>query len=85
MVYLQLAHVWHFSPYTLRRLFAKHGFVQIAGDNYIHALFQKTDRPIDLGPQPTVAEVIAKLRGTERLRAVYPIQLLRAIKRTVRG
>jgi len=85
MRYFQLAHIWHFSPYTLQRLFAKHGFVQVAGDGYIHALFRKSEKPVDMGPPPSVAQVIAKLRRTERLRAIYPVKLLRSAKRALRG
>ncbi|WP_372019655.1 class I SAM-dependent methyltransferase [Tistrella mobilis] len=83
--YLQLAHVWHFSPYTLKRLFAHHGFEQIAGDGYIRAIFRKAKQPVDVGPAPSAEEVISRLRSTERIRALYPLKLLRSLKRVVKG
>lgn len=41
LLFLQNAHLYHFTLTTLARLMAETGFKLVKGDKYIHALFQK--------------------------------------------
>lgn len=79
---LQLAHVWLFSPTTLSKLFASHGFVAEHLDDHVRAIFRydpdaARDRET---PHETVEDIKSLIRRFERIRPLYWRYWARAIK-----
>ena len=69
----QLAHIWHFEPATLKALFAKHGFVCMAIDDTVRALFRyDPEAAKDQALQtPHASDVVKRIEALERRRLVY--------------
>lgn len=80
--YLQNAHVYHFSLETLTQLMEKHGFVRIAGDESVRALFKPIDRAAAPPLRSDYLSVIASLEEAEaRARRLHLISAARSLAR----
>jgi SAM-dependent methyltransferase len=87
-LYIQCAHVYHFSLTTLTNLLALNGFERIAGDEVVRAAFRKVQGPGQQeGFVDDSAAVLRYLRWTERFRKVIsvvislPIRFVKWIRR----
>lgn len=70
MLFLQNAHLYHFTLTTLTLLMARVGFKLIKGDQFIHALFQRTNQAISvIETSQQYREIIIYLQIIEILRA----------------
>ena len=72
MTYFQNAHVWHFTLTSLRRVFERHGFELVEGDEFVKAVFKKrneTSTAVNLGSEKD--SVIGYVMSVERNRWRY--------------
>jgi len=74
LLYLQNAHIAHFSLITLRNLLHCSGFEIIKADEFIRCVCRKTDipEPILINDKTDVLDYLKKV---EQLRKKYPLQL----------
>lgn len=69
MLFLQNAHLYHFTLTTLTSLMARAGFRLIQGDEFIHALFQRTDQALPvIDTSQQTRKLVAYLQMVEVLR-----------------
>jgi SAM-dependent methyltransferase len=64
LLFLQNAHLYHFSLNTLVSLMNRAGFTLVTGDEYIHALFKK-EKPTTNESNENFIKILAYLYGTE--------------------
>jgi hypothetical protein len=66
LLYLQNAHIYHFSLKSLQNLFSKYGFVLIEGDEFVRALFRISKSEIQYKMNNLYAVHLKYLKNIER-------------------
>jgi len=65
LLFLQNAHLYHFTLTTLASLFAKAGFKLVKGDEIINALFQKCDKLFSVSTENQYNQILKHLYFVE--------------------
>lgn len=88
LLFLQNAHLYHFTLTTLAALMSKAGFRLVKGDEYIHALFQKDDSvpPASTSDQYGRIKMYLYFTELERISRRYPgvLEIRRLLVRMLR-
>ncbi len=75
LLFLQNAHLYHFTLATLTSLMNKAGFKLVQGDEYIHALFQRDKSVVSISTQDQYRKVLTYLYIAECKRIFKLIRL----------
>lgn len=74
LMFLQNAHVYHFTLSSLNNLLARNGFVLLAGNEKVNSVFGKVQNGHSSKEiESESSDVVAYLQKVERLRNLYPI------------
>jgi SAM-dependent methyltransferase len=85
LLYLQNAHVYHFSLETLTQLLEKHAFARVSGDETIRAVFKPAERTAAQADRSDYVSVLDALAESEaRIARLHPMSAARNLASRLR-